>query len=217
MQNNYELVRLLTEIIDSDINKQTISESMMYHISNNIPVRENVYRIHSGSYLSLFREARRLYRSGDVSFDQDDIFLLETDIGNYGLYEGQLVPLDVPFLTSESEVLFERKKRKKKSKSKRSDVDKKTRGKGVNKPFRSGKESKSKFTVYVRGPKGKIKKLGFGSRELSIKSQSKARVKSFLARHRCDKPGPRWKARWWSCNLHKYAKQLNLKFPHGKW
>ena len=40
MQNNYELVRLLTEIIDSDINKQTISESMMYHISNNIPVRE---------------------------------------------------------------------------------------------------------------------------------------------------------------------------------
>ena len=59
-------------------------------------------------------------------------------------------------------------------------------------------------------------KLGFGSPDMSVKAHNPARARSFLARHNCDTPGPRWKARWWSCNLHRYKKQLGLNFK-GRW
>ena len=57
-----------------------------------------------------------------------------------------------------------------------------------------------KFKVYVRDPKTKnIKKVNFGDPNMKIrKSNPKAR-KSFRARHNCDNPGPKWKARYWSC------------------
>ena len=71
---DYNLIRLITEIIDEDNQQGVLSESMKYHLSNRIPIRESVFRIHSKSYLSLFREARRLYRDGSVSFDEEDSF-----------------------------------------------------------------------------------------------------------------------------------------------
>lgn len=57
-----------------------------------------------------------------------------------------------------------------------------------------------KFKVYVKDPKtGNIKKVNFGDPDMKIrKSNPKAR-KSFRARHNCANPGPRWKARYWSC------------------
>ena len=57
-----------------------------------------------------------------------------------------------------------------------------------------------KFKVYVRDPKTKnIKKVNFGDPNMRIKKSSPARRRSFRARHNCDNPGPRTKARYWSC------------------
>ena len=57
-----------------------------------------------------------------------------------------------------------------------------------------------KFKVYVRDPKTKnIKKVNFGDPNMKIKKSNPKRRKSFRARHNCDTPGPRTKARYWSC------------------
>ena len=57
-----------------------------------------------------------------------------------------------------------------------------------------------KFKVYVRDPKTKnIKKVNFGDPNMRIKKSNPARRRSFRARHNCSNPGPRTKARYWSC------------------
>ena len=61
----------------------------------------------------------------------------------------------------------------------------------------AGDVKKSK--VYVRGPKGNVVKVNFGDKKMKIKKSNPKRRKSFRARHNCANPGPRWKARYWSC------------------
>ncbi len=57
-----------------------------------------------------------------------------------------------------------------------------------------------KFKVFVKDPKtGNIKKVNFGDKKMKIKKYIPARRKSFRARHNCANPGPRTKARYWSC------------------
>lgn len=57
-----------------------------------------------------------------------------------------------------------------------------------------------KFKVYVRDPKtGNVKKVNFGDKKMRIKKSNPKRRKSFRARHHCANPGPRTKARYWSC------------------
>ena len=67
----------------------------------------------------------------------------------------------------------------------------------LNKPMK-GDVKKSK--VYVKDPKtGNVKKVNFGDPNMKIKKSNPARRKSFRARHNCDNPGPKTKARYWSC------------------
>ena len=61
----------------------------------------------------------------------------------------------------------------------------------------AGDVKKSK--VYVRKPNGKVVKVNFGDKKMRIKKSNPKRRKSFRARHHCENPGPRWKARYWSC------------------
>jgi hypothetical protein len=61
----------------------------------------------------------------------------------------------------------------------------------------AGDVKKSK--VYVKGPKGNVVKVNFGDKNMRIKKSNPKRRKSFRARHNCANPGPRWKARYWSC------------------
>ena len=56
-----------------------------------------------------------------------------------------------------------------------------------------------KRAVYVTNDKGNVVKVGFGEPGMKIKKNNPARRKSFRARHNCENPGPRWKARYWSC------------------
>ena len=67
----------------------------------------------------------------------------------------------------------------------------------LNKPMRGDVK---KFKVYVKDPKTKnIKKVNFGDPNMRIKKSNPARRRSFRARHNCDNPGPKTKARYWSC------------------
>ena len=68
----------------------------------------------------------------------------------------------------------------------------------LNNPVRSSDGNK-KFHVYVKNEKGNVIKLGFGDPNMEIKRDDPARRKSFRARHNCDNPGPKYKARYWSC------------------
>jgi hypothetical protein len=56
-----------------------------------------------------------------------------------------------------------------------------------------------KFKVYVKNAKGRVVKVNFGDPNMRIRKSNPARRRSFRARHRCATPGPRWKARYWSC------------------
>jgi len=68
----------------------------------------------------------------------------------------------------------------------------------LNSPFRTPSGPK-KFAVYTKNESGNVVIVRFGDPNMSIKRDDPARRKSFRARHNCDNPGPKWKARYWSC------------------
>ena len=68
----------------------------------------------------------------------------------------------------------------------------------LNKPFRTPGGPK-KRSVYVKNQKGNVVKVNFGDPNMKIKKSDPGRRRNFRARHRCDTPGPKWKARYWSC------------------
>lgn len=68
----------------------------------------------------------------------------------------------------------------------------------LNKPFRTP-DGPKKFSVYVKNDRGNVVKVNFGDPNMKIKKNIPERRRSFRARHNCDNPGPKWKARYWSC------------------
>lgn len=170
--------------------EQPLSEGLRYHLVNSVGLLESVYRIESESWLDLINESRRLWINGDLDLCSEDIFLISTDAGQKGIFEGQEVLLDVPFEINEAEY--------------------QGREVQLNKPFRTRKAAR-KFAVYTKNDTGKVVMVRFGQPGMAIKNYDKKASKSFRARHNCDNPGPRWKPRWWSCNVHRYHKLLGLK------
>jgi hypothetical protein len=68
----------------------------------------------------------------------------------------------------------------------------------LNKPFRTSNGPK-KFAVYTKNESGNVVIVRFGDPNMTIKKNIPERRKSFRARHNCDNPGPKWKARYWAC------------------
>jgi hypothetical protein len=137
----------------------------------------------------LFAEARQALRDGKIVLNEQDILLLETtDIGEYGMYEGQKVPLDLPMEESLDEAEY--------------------RGKDVplNKPKRGGSK---KFYVYTKNKKGNVVKVSFGGTTgLNVKIDEPGARASFAARHQCDKKKDKTKPGYWACNIGRYWKSL---------
>lgn len=71
--------------------------------------------------------------------------------------------------------------------------------KKLNKPFRTP-DGPKKFAVYVKD-EDKTKKVTFGDPDMEIKRDDPAKRKAFRSRHDCDNPGPKTKARYWSCKF----------------
>ncbi len=83
--------------------KKAISEGLTYHVENKIPLHESVYRIGSEKHFALINEARKLWTRGLINVSEDDQAILETHLGNFGMYEGEKVPLDMPMVNEEKE------------------------------------------------------------------------------------------------------------------
>ena len=69
----------------------------------------------------------------------------------------------------------------------------------LNDPIRTSENPNKKFKVYVKNEKGKVVVVRFGDPKMGINRDNAERRKSFRARHNCADPGPKWKARYWSC------------------
>ena len=165
-----------------------VSEKLQYHLDKKIPLCETVFKEYSKSFIDLINEVRNLYSNNLIKLNEDDRWMVESDLGKKVILEnGQVIYLEVPVedqsFLSEAEY----------------------QGRKVN----LGKIMQGdikKFKVYVKNDKGKVVKVNFGfggksahGKRMVIKKNNPARRRSFRARHNCDNPGPRWKPRYWAC------------------
>jgi len=185
--------------------KEILSEGLKYHMDNNMPLTEHVYRAGSQKYFELWAEARALYTRGILEVTENDLEVLtETDLGHFGMFEGKKVPLDFPIELTEGEIdeLYEAAKKKKPKKK-------------LNKPMHDSSGGKA-YKVYVKDPKTKkIKTVRFGSGGLRAKINDKKARNAFAKRHNCAQKKDKTKAGYWSCRLPRYAKLLGLKSNFG--
>jgi hypothetical protein len=191
---------LLTEGV---LFEQPISENLLYHIKNGKPLTENTFRYGSTAFINLWKEARTLYSRNILNVgEEDEHILLETHLGEYGMFEGERVPLDLLMLEEEDPI-----------------EEAKYQGKEValGKPKRGGSK---KFYVYVMNPKTKkVKKVSFGGTTgLTAKiNDSEART-NFAKRHNCAEKKDKTKPGYWACRLPRYASLLGLKGSYsGYW
>ena len=165
-----------------------LEAALRFHKENQIPLAHNIFRPHSENYYKLFSYAREMKESLSITLTEFDEYLMSTDIGEFGLYEGEEVPLDHPFIN---------------------EAEYKGREVELNEPKRGGKK---KFFVYVKNDKGNVIKVEFGDTSgLQAKLSNVAARKSFSARHNCPAKKDKTKPGYWSCNLPRYAAQLGLK------
>jgi hypothetical protein len=165
-----------------------MTENMQYHIDNKKPLYETTLPYGSKEYIDLWAEARYLYSRGVLNVEGiDKEKITETDLGEYGIFEGQIVPLDMPI--PDEDILNEAEYQGRKVQ--------------LGKPMQGDVK---KFKVYVKNDKGKVVKVNFGfggksakGKRMVIKDKNPKRRAAFRARHNCKNPGPRWKARYWSC------------------
>lgn len=161
----------------------TIDETIAQLQESNTNILDNPFRLGSMMYFEIIKEARRLVSEGRYTLTEVDKQILETDIGEFEIYEGEIVPLDCPFAIYEEE-----------------DVE-------LNKPKRGGPK---KYYVYVKDG-DKIKKVTWGDTTgLKVKLNNPEARKSFAARHKCSQQNDKTSAAYWACRLPYYAKQLGL-------
>jgi len=85
----------------------TMTENMQHHVKNKLPITENTFRYGSESFLDLWAETRYLYSRNAIHVNDDDKhIILETNLGEYGIYDGKKVPLDM--IMEEDEIPDER-------------------------------------------------------------------------------------------------------------
>jgi len=187
MKKNRRQVRRL-------LHKTCMSESLRFHVNRGKGVDSNVFRPGSDEFFMLFREVRSLSKAGLYTLAESESELIEdTDIGEFGIYEGEVVPLDFP-------MLYEDNVDEAKYKGKKVDLNKPKRG-------------SPKAYVYVNsGKKNKdgtirVKKVKFGSSmpdAMGDSDAAKKRRKSFGDRHNCSDKDDKTKPGYWSCRATKF-------------
>ena len=199
--------------------------NLQYHLDNKLTLSDCVYRYSSDSFIQLFAEARQALRDGKITLNEQDMLLIETtDIGEYGMYEGQKVPLDLPMMDEghydsiEDEIANNEfgMDYDQLGPNEKEWVDDEVanlnegeyRGKDVplNKPKRGGSK---KFYVYTKNKKGNVVKVSFGGTTgLNVKIDEPGARASFAARHQCATKKDKTKPGYWACNIGRYWKSL---------
>jgi hypothetical protein len=189
------LTKIIKENLLKELNKTLVlledtkvSEELQYHIENGLTLSNNVFKVYSEKYFDLINEVRDLWMHNLIQLNEEDEEIVLSDIGRIGLYEGKMVYLDAP-IEDDLEDLNEAKY--------------KGRTVTLNKPMQGDVK---KFKVFVKNEKGNVIKVNFGfggtsakGKVMRIKKSNPERRKNFRARHNCDNPGPKTKARYWSC------------------
>lgn len=155
------------------------SAALTYHVLARKPLIESVYKLGTDSFYELLEESKELYLSGELDLSDDDLtFIYENEYGPI-----EQTDYEVTDLLNEAEY---QGRKVQLGKIMQGDV--------------------KKFKVYVKNASGKVVKVNFGfggksakGKVMKIKKNNPERRKSFRARHNCDNPGPRWKARYWAC------------------
>ncbi len=163
-----------------------ISEGLQYHLDNQIPLNENVYRYGSEEYFNLINEVRSLHKESNIDLSIMDEELVRQSIGDKGVYEGKDVWLNFPM---EEVRLYEAKHN--------------GREVSLNSPKKTGSQN----YVYVTGclkDKSKVKKITYGS-AMKDKLKDPDRRKAFAARHGCEGLSLKDKCtkKYWSCRKPK--------------
>ena len=198
--------------------KKAISEGLTYHVENKIPLHESVYRIGSEKHFTLINEARKLWVRGLIDVSEDDQAILETHLGNFGMYEGEEVPLDMPMVNEEKEYYVTYNKGR-------------GQGKGLVKSKESNYEeprvfSKEEAEEYVKGAESRSRQMTaywvsdkdmnrlnediydkFLDDPQSPKGRAKAIISKFIKQYGKDASG---------MAVDRFAKQNNLK-PEEKY
>ena len=183
------------------------NEGVQYHLTNNIPLHESVFRMGSDEYFKMYRESRKLYNEDKLKnlhwFDEE--ILRDTLLGEWEQTRWGDVPLDM-IIDEENH-----QKHLGEAEYRGKDVD-------LNKPKRGGSK---KFYVYTKNPKtGNVVKVEFGAEggggKLSVKLRDPKARKSFASRHDCENKKDKTKAGYWACRLPRYAKSLGLS-GGGTW
>ena len=166
-----------------------ISSNLEYHINNNISIVNNIFRPTSSEYFNLIKEAKQ--NIGLIKLSEVERAIMNTDIGEWGYYEGNRVPLDFPLPEEE---FFNKEAAEYNGKK----VD-------LNRPMRSS--GPKKYKVYVMNPKTKrVKKINFGDAKggLKLNIHNDAARRSFVARHNCKEKNDRMSAGYWACRIGRY-------------
>ncbi len=188
----------------SDFINTIFSESLKYHLDNNKPITENIFRPGSEAFYEVIKEARQLFDEGKVKLcDIDKEIYESTEIGKFDYFNGELVPLDLPMenITELNEAEYKGKEVK------------------LNYPMRNSGGGK-KYYVYVKNPKTKkVKKISFGDVHggLTAKVSNPEARRSFAARHKCSTKKDKTKAGFWACRINRYPHLWNNKSYPGFW
>lgn len=166
-----------------------IQEAIQYNIENEIPLTKCIYRRESENFYEYFKHLKE--NKDGYSFEGFDLELVESDIGEFGEFDNEKVPLDLPFVNEEVE---------------------------LNSPKRNQGEGK-KYYVYVKNDKGNVIKINFGDKKggLTAKINDEEARKAFAARHKCGEKKDKTKAGYWSCRLPYYAEELGLSGGGKYW
>jgi hypothetical protein len=187
----------IQELLNPHVN--VAHQALTEQIAQGGHLLDNPLRIYSESWFEFFRQAKRLTESQRRQLSESDQELLQSNIGEFAEFEGAQVPLDVIIETPPH--LFE--------------AEYKGKQVELNKPKRGGPK---KYYVYVKDPQtGNIKRVTFGSTELSVKIQDPVRRAAFAARHKCAHTTDKTSARYWSCRLPRFAKSLGLSPVNAQW
>ncbi|UCG92146.1 MAG: hypothetical protein JSV97_00110 [candidate division WOR-3 bacterium] len=187
----------LRKIALQELQNNLFKPGLRHHVDNGIPVTENIYRIGSPCYFNVNQQARHFYNKGiyEALNDEERDLLENTDLGEWGMYEGERVPLDFPMYEETLEEAEYRGKKVQLGKPTTGDV--------------------KKYKVYVRNKAGNVIKVNYGDSKGGLKgnwNNAEARA-SFAARHNCADKKDRTKAGYWACRAHKdFGKNVPGRF-----
>jgi hypothetical protein len=189
------LRELIKEALETQLDKTLvlkentdISDALRYHIDNCVSLTNNVFRVYSESYFDLVNEVRELYNKGKIDLNEEDLLMVESDLGKKVKIGKEYIYLDAPYVyetETEEDILSE------------------------SKPHRVP-VGPNKFAVYVKSKTGGIKKITFGNSNLKGINENKKDTKLFRTLHKCSQKKDRTTSGYWSCNVGRYAKQLGL-------